>query len=182
MTTRDDDGATAGAADNSDTEKTTNSINANSFSNNQSSGPTTSTNSGNGSHTRNWFRSIPRRIRKFITKHQNRPVNASSAANNSVANVATTSDAVYANQTFVGDGDGTDDSNLYSMVDYMGNDEEVAMIRACSQMARYYSIRHIPVSPFNQLIFVLTDMAGSGVPYHVTRPSKDCMPHRMVHF
>lgn len=62
--------------------------------------------------------------------------NETNAPNDSVVSVATTSDAVYANQTFVGDGDGADESNLYSMVDYMGNDEEVAMIRACSQMAR----------------------------------------------
>lgn len=144
MTSRDEDGATAGTADNSDTEKTTNSIDANSISNNQSSGPTTTTTTASttnsnarATHSKNWFRSIPRRIRKFITKHHHRSANAATiASNDSVSNAATTSDAVYLNQTFVSDGDGADESNLYSMVDYMGNDEEVAMIRACSQMAR----------------------------------------------
>lgn len=132
MTTRDQDGAIAGDADNRDTEKTTNSIDANSLSNNQS----TSTSNENGAHKKKWFRSIPRRIRKFITKHHHRHGHASNAADDSVANVATTSNAVYANQTFVDDGDGVDESQLYSTVDYLDNDEEVAMIRACSQMAR----------------------------------------------
>lgn len=128
MTTRDEDGGTADAADNSDTEKMPNSIlDANSLSNNQSSGG-----------TKNWFRSIPRRIRKFIKRHQHRSTVSFAESNDSGgdASVATTSNAVYANHTFVGDGDGTDEATLYSMVDYMGNDEEVAMIRACSQMAR----------------------------------------------
>lgn len=127
MTTRDHDGAAADDADNRDTEKTTNSIDANSSSNNQSPS------NAQGAPKKQWFRSIPRRIRKFITKHHHRHGHA---ANDSVANVATTSNAVYANQTFVDDGDGLDESQLYSTVDYLDNYEEVAMIRACSQMAR----------------------------------------------
>lgn len=150
MTTRDDEAAAAAAsasaaiaaaaaaaaapAENSDRELTTNSINANRLSTNQNSGM--STNTSNGTHTKNWFRSIQRRIRKFITKHQYRHMNTSAAPSGSTSLVTTTSDAVFANETFVGDGDGADESNLYSLVDYLGNDEEVAMIRACSQMAR----------------------------------------------
>lgn len=127
MTTRDQDGAAADDADNRDTEKTTNSIDANSSSNNQSPS------NAHGASKKQWFRSIPRRIRKFITKHHHRHGHT---ADDSVANEATTSNAVYANQTFVDDGDGLDESQLYSTVDYLDNYEEVAMIRACSQMAR----------------------------------------------
>lgn len=91
--------------------------------------------------TNNWFRSIPRRIRKFISK-QNRPSNQrnSHSLNNSNLNGnsnTTERDASCTNQIIIGvDADDTDESNLYSSVDYLGNDEEVAMIRACSQMAR----------------------------------------------
>lgn len=127
MTTRDHDGAAAGDADKRDTEKMTNSIDANSLSNNQS------TSNPNGAHKKKWFRSIPRRIRKFITRHHHRHGHASNATDDSSP---VTSNAVYANQTFVDDSDGVDESQLYSTVDYLDNDEEVAMIRACSQMAR----------------------------------------------
>lgn len=136
MTTRDNDGAAAGA-DNGDIEKTINSTVGTSLSNNQTNGTAASPNTAHGAHSKSWFRSIPRRIRKFIARHQHRSTNSATvAANDSAAYAVANTDAVYLNQTFVSDGDGADESNLYSIVDYMGNDEEVAMIRACSQMAR----------------------------------------------
>lgn len=77
----------------------------------------------------NWFRSIPRRIRKFISKqgrHSNKHLDHTS--NNFNKFNATANDMT----------DELDDSNLYSIVDQRNcNDEEVAMLRATAQMARY---------------------------------------------
>lgn len=103
-----------------------------------------STNSGhsNSTNSSSWFRSIPRRIRRFILKQNRQPSQSSGQRNNQTTNISdldintAASNPDYADQTIVGDGERADETNLYSMVDYMGNDEEVAMIRACSQMAK----------------------------------------------
>lgn len=79
--------------------------------------------------TTNWFRSIPRRIRKFISKQSRHKHSEQTSSDKS--NVGNSIDTNNAN-------DGIDETNLYSIVDQMGNgnDEEVAMIRATAQMAR----------------------------------------------
>lgn len=84
----------------------------------------TSTNGSSG----NWFRSIQRRIRKFISK-QSRHKHLEQTSNDFNKTNATNSND---------DTDGLDETNLYSIVDQLGNgnDEEVAMIRATAQMAR----------------------------------------------
>lgn len=90
----------------------------------------TRTSNTNGSTT-NWFRSIPRRIRKFISK-QSRHKHLEQASNDfTKSNISNSIDTTNTN-------DGLDETNLYSIVDQMGNgnDEEVAMIRATAQMAR----------------------------------------------
>lgn len=143
MATR-DDGDGVESADTSDTFKTINNNRNNtdaSSSSNQSqsnSNCSVSTSPSNGSaQPKHWFRSIPRRIRKFITKRHHRPVDQPHPTDELADSaIATTSNAVYADQRYVGDADGTDESTLYSMIDYVGNDEDVAMLRACSQMAR----------------------------------------------
>lgn len=81
----------------------------------------------------NWLRSIPRRIRKLVSGRQNRmqpsrghhPLEASDLKRSSLSDMP-----------MDGELDGGDDANLYLMVDYLGNDEEIAMIRACSQMSK----------------------------------------------
>lgn len=83
----------------------------------------------------NWFKSIPQRIRKFITKnHRYTFKHSSEQLNQSRNGLAKSTTSIETTQ--IENIDGNDDSNLYSMVEYLGNDEEVAMIRACSQMAR----------------------------------------------
>lgn len=84
-----------------------------------------SSNFSNVNHSTNWFRSIPKRFRRFITKHR---YNGHSSTSTSA--LAT---ALATNLTIDTNGD---ESTLYSAVDQFVNDEEVAMIRACSQMAR----------------------------------------------
>lgn len=91
-----------------------------------------STSSGNG----NWFRSIPRRIRKFITKQSHRQSNQSNKQLNQTSIQTGLNAANGSMQLSSGENaDAADDTNLYSSLD-LNNDEEVAMIRACSQMAR----------------------------------------------
>lgn len=94
------------------------------------------TNSSTGNRTNNnWFRLIPRRIRKFISKKNHGSKKHLDLPSSELTNSSgkfNTANVNNSNET----ADGNDDSNLYSMVDYLGSDEEVAMIRACSQMAR----------------------------------------------
>lgn len=89
-----------------------------------------------------WFRSIPRRIRRFISK-QNRQSNHHQR-NSSTSNI---DGGMNSGETVITDPltngineiePSPEDTSLYSMVDYLNNanDEEVAMIRACSHMAR----------------------------------------------
>lgn len=92
--------------------------------------PRTTVNNTNGSSSSsgNWFRSIQRRIRKFISK-QSRHKHLEQTSND-----FNKTNAINSND----DTDGLDETNLYSIVDQLGNgnDEEVAMIRATAQMAR----------------------------------------------
>lgn len=82
--------------------------------------------STNGSS--NWFRSIPRRIRKFISK-QSRHKHLEQTSND--FNKTNATNSIDRSE------DGLDETNLYSSVDQLGNgNEEVAMIRATAQMAR----------------------------------------------
>lgn len=95
-------------------------------------GPRTTVNSSTNTSS-NWFRSIPRRIRKFISK-QSRHKRFDQTSNDfNKSNGQTNSIGSHDNA------DGLDETNLYSIVDQLGNsnDEEVAMIRATAQMARY---------------------------------------------
>lgn len=90
----------------------------------------------------NWFRSIPRRLKKLVTARPNRRSNQRSMGSNHYF----PQDALDRNDLKCpgisdlhidgSDLEGGDDGNLYLMVDYMGNDEEIAMIRACSQMSK----------------------------------------------
>lgn len=93
------------------------------------------TNSSTSNRTNNWFRSIPRRIRKFISKQNHGSKKHLGLASSELTNSSGKFDTTTANNSNE-NADGNDESNLYSMVDYLGSDEEVAMIRACSQMAR----------------------------------------------
>lgn len=91
-----------------------------------------------GDNNFGWFRSIPRRISKFIAKQNGRYFNQTNRPpetfnnilnDNSlqlVINISKDSDIDY----------GHDSPHLYSMADYLGMNEEVAMIRAVSQMSR----------------------------------------------
>lgn len=86
-----------------------------------------------------WFRSIPRRIRKFISKQSRQSNHHQYNSNNDIGN--NNGEIVFTDPLTNGISEiqpSTEDSSLYSMVDYLNhaNDEEVAMIRACSQMAR----------------------------------------------
>lgn len=89
-----------------------------------------------------WLRSIPHHIRKFMSKpNQRHPKKAaiglaSSSGGSGGAGCGGTSiqnalEPVYAN----GNVNANDEFNSYSMIEYLGNDEEVAMICACSQMS-----------------------------------------------
>lgn len=85
-----------------------------------------------GDNNVGWFRSIPRRISKFIAKQNGRYFNQTNRPpdefNNLqlVINISNDSDIDY----------GNDNPHLYSMADYLGMNEEVAMFRAVSQMSR----------------------------------------------
>lgn len=77
----------------------------------------------------NWFRSIPRRIRKFISKQSRLTNKHLEQTTNELAKLNTTS-STDPNES----ADGLDEANLYWNLDR--NDEDVAMIRATAQMAR----------------------------------------------
>lgn len=92
------------------------------------------------SNATGWFRSIPRRISKFISKQNNRNQSSSARLTDGVLNDILTE--INVNIPHI---DIDNDTNLYSMANYlamsdesttMSMNEEVAMIRACSQMAR----------------------------------------------
>lgn len=93
----------------------------------------------------NWFRSIPRRIKKLVTTRPNRGLGRSNQRSMG-SNHYFPPDSLDPNDLKCpalsdlhidgSDLEGGDDGNLYLMVDYMGNDEEIAMIRACSQMSK----------------------------------------------
>lgn len=121
--------------DESDNESDAYKLNNQSYvSNGSASSPNTSRNSsGNG----NWYRWMPRRIRRFIDKQSHRQSNQSNKQSNLQTNKET-SETSTENEfsTNLSEGDATDETHLYSTVDYSSNDEEVAMIKACSQMAR----------------------------------------------
>lgn len=95
-----------------------------------------STNNNNNNIANNWFRSIPKRFRKFISKHRHfsfsHPQNASNYVNGTAADPSASHPSV--------DGDVSEDINFYSNVEQLVNDEEVAMIRACSQMTRQVAL------------------------------------------
>lgn len=107
----------------------THSANSTSTSNSTNRGINGS-NNNSISNTNEWFRSIPRRFRKFISKH--RHFSFSHSQNSS--NYGNTTDALV-NQSVL-DGDSGVDGNFFSSTDQLVNDEEVAMIRACSQMTK----------------------------------------------
>lgn len=84
----------------------------------------------------NWLRSIPHHIRKFMSKpnqrHPKKPIGlGSSGGVGGASSIQNALEPVYAN----GNINANDEFNSYSMIEYLGNDEEVAMICACSQMA-----------------------------------------------
>lgn len=85
----------------------------------------------------NWLRSIPQHIRKFMSKPNQRHSNKSGCSSGGGSNVVGGSqnalEPVYAN----GNVNTNDGLNSYSMIEYLGNDEEVAMICACSQMSTH---------------------------------------------
>lgn len=95
----------------------------------------------------NWFRSIPRRIRKLVSSKQSRLSGRGQRSMGLGGSHSSHSDSLDPNDpkrsnfhvSLMGQSDGdleADDANLYLMVDCLGNDEEIAMIRACSQMSR----------------------------------------------
>lgn len=96
------------------------------------------------SDKKNWLRSIPHHIRKFISKpNQRHPkkligLSGSSGGGGSASNaccggcsIQNKLEPAYANENI----NANDEFNSCSMIEYLGNDEEVAMICACSQMA-----------------------------------------------
>lgn len=85
-----------------------------------------STNTGHG----NWFRSIPRRIRKFISKQSRLSNKHLEQTTNDLAKLSTTASTDPNDSA-----DSLNEANLYLNLDR--NDEDVAMIRATAQMARY---------------------------------------------
>lgn len=102
---------------------------------------------GNTSNKGNWLQSIPRRIRKLISKSNKKLEQVDRIYENIDEQNSTIDSATNI--------DGTDDSHLYSNVEYW-NDEEVAMIRACSQMAKYVNPSHyLPLSrPLSTIIYI----------------------------
>lgn len=84
-----------------------------------------STNTGHG----NWFRSIPRRIRKFISKQSRLTNKHLEQTTNELAKLSATA-STDANDS----ADSLNEANLYLHLDR--NDEDIAMIRATAQMAR----------------------------------------------
>lgn len=81
----------------------------------------------------NWLRSIPRRIRKLVSTRPSRMLPARAQHPLDAIDLKRSS---LSDMPIEGDLDDGDDANLYLMVDYLGNDEEIAMIRACSQMSK----------------------------------------------
>lgn len=87
----------------------------------------------------NWLRSIPHHIRKFMSKsnqrHSKKTIclggSGSGGVDSGINSIQNTLEPVYAN----GNINPSDEFNSYSMIEYLGNDEEVAMICACSQMS-----------------------------------------------
>lgn len=83
----------------------------------------------------NWLRSIPHHIRKFMSKPNQRHQKKSIGSGGGSAccggcSIQTKLEPAYANENIRAN----DEFNSYSMIEYLGNDEEVAMICACSQM------------------------------------------------
>lgn len=82
---------------------------------------------------KNWLRSRLRQIRTFVTSRRNRTQSGR-------GQLPLPNDSKRAGEadgpSVDGELDGDDDANLYLMVDHLGNDEEIAMIRACSQMSK----------------------------------------------
>lgn len=90
----------------------------------------------------NWLRSIPHHIRKFMSKPNqrnskkpiglgNNNVGGSGGGGDGNSSIQSGLEPVYANENF----NPNDEFNSCSMIEYLGNDEEVAMICACSQMS-----------------------------------------------
>lgn len=83
----------------------------------------------------NWLRSIPKQIRKFMSKsnqrHSNKPIGLSSGT--AIETVAISSQNAFESAHTNGNANATNETN--SIIDYLDNDEEVAMICACSQMS-----------------------------------------------
>lgn len=90
----------------------------------------------------NWLRSIPHHIRKFMSKpnqrHQKKSIGLGSSGGGSASgaccggcNIQNKLEPAYANENIRA----SDEFNSCSMIEYLGNDEEVAMICACSQMS-----------------------------------------------
>lgn len=86
----------------------------------------------------NWFRSIPRRLRRLVSTRQHR-IFGRGQRNSYTSDISDPNDfrrTVLQEQTTEPDLDTGDEANVYLMVDYLGNDAEIAMIRACSQMSK----------------------------------------------
>lgn len=87
----------------------------------------------------NWFRSIPRRLRRLVSTRQNR-IFGRGQRNPYTSDINDPNDfrrTVLQEQSTDPDLlDAGDEANVYLMVDYLGNDAEIAMIRACSQMSK----------------------------------------------
>lgn len=86
----------------------------------------------------NWLRSIPHHIRKFMSKpnqrHQKKSLSGGGSAGGACCggcSIPTKLEPAYANENIKAN----DEFSSYSMIEYLGNDEEVAMICACSQMS-----------------------------------------------
>lgn len=91
-----------------------------------------------GENNFGWFRSIPRRISKFIAKQNGRYFNQTNRPPEAFNNILNDNSLqLVINISKDSDIDcGNDNPHLYSMADYLGMNEEVAMIRAVSQMSR----------------------------------------------
>lgn len=85
---------------------------------------------------RSWIQSRIREIRTLLLNRRHR--NHSSRGSHALSSretKRTTSESESTPPDGVVDGD--DEANLYLSVNHLGNDEEIAMIRACSQMSKY---------------------------------------------